>query len=475
MTTSLINKIGQFILTARENRLISHRVNDSTDEKEVFRLHESHLTRLQLDRMAHAMLGRPRIMATACWHFPIWSQTFVYQELAQLMANGFALRFLYWEQNPQDYLPSQFSKLWKARRPLLPRWQVWQRDHAHYMERMPEKIDALIEMLCEASGMTSQELKNCNHFREAFSFTRMVEAYRPDYLHSYFFYEGALFTFVASYLLDIPRGVSCYADHMLKDYELKVVPLHLKQCSIIVATSQRIKEELLAIAPDIAPNRILVKPNAVDMRTFSSVSVKEPDGGEPYRLVSVSRIEPKKGLRYLVEAMRILRDRGVEAELHIVGAVDDNPKNQEYADGLDAQIHDLKLWDVVHREGRKTQDEIKQFFAKSHLFVAPFVETDQGDKDGIPTVLLEAMASGLPVVATNAGSITEVVENGREGVLVAQRDPVALADAIERILRDPTRRRQFSQEATNTVRRRFDVQVCERILHEQVRAVIKRS
>lgn len=466
-------ELRNLIRTTREDRLAHHGLSDSTDESEVARMHDAHLTRLKIESFACRLLGRPRIIATACWHFPIWSQTFVYQELAQLMANGFALRFLYWEQNPQDYLPSQFSKLWKARRPLLPRWQVWQRDQTHYMERMPEKIDALVEMLCEASGMTSQALKNCNHFREAFSFTRMVEAYRPDYLHSYFFYEGALFTFVASYLLDIPRGVSCYTDHMLKDYELKVVPLHLKQCSIIVATSQRIKEELIAIAPDIDPHRILVKPNAVDMRNFPSVSVKEPDGGEPYRLVSVSRIEPKKGLHYLVEAMRILRDRGMEAELHIVGAVDDNPKNQEYADALNAQIHDLKLRDIVHQEGRKAQDEIKQFFAKSHLFVAPFVETDQGDKDGIPTVLLEAMATGLPVIATDAGSIPEVVTDGREGVLVAQRDSLALADAIEALVRNPARRRQLSQEATNTVRRRFDVQVCERILHERVRSVMK--
>ena len=449
---------------------------DSLTEVQLERLHQSRLKQLRTERWGNTVLrpfGRYRMMATACWHFPIWSQTFVYQELAALMGAGFDLRFLYWEENPKEYLPSRFERLWLARRALLPHPAVWTRDYAFYTERMPVKIDALVDMLCRASGMSSQELRGNNHFLQAFSYTRMVEAYRPDYLHSYFFYEGALFTLVASYLLNIPRGVSCYADHMMKDYALKVIPLHMEKCSLVVATSRRIKQELLGIAPDTDPERILVKPNAIDAAHFPVVSIREPVEDQPYRLVCVSRIEPKKGLHYLVEAIRILLDRHVRVELHLLGGVDDNPNSKEYARSLDARIDELKLSGIVHREGRKTHEEIIQFFNNAHVFVAPFVETEYGDKDGIPTVLLEAMAAGLPVVATDAGSILEVVEDGRDGVLVTQRDPLALANAIEALLRAPDRRRQLAREAIETVRRRFDVRVCERILHERVRSAIR--
>jgi glycosyltransferase involved in cell wall biosynthesis len=82
------------------------------------------------------------------------------------------------------------------------------------------------------------------------------------------------------------------------------------------------------------------------------------------------------------------------------------------------------------------------------------------------------MAAGLPVIATDAGSILEVVENGRDGILVPQRDPLALADAIEALVREPHRRRQISNEAIDTVRGRFDVRACEGIFHERVRTVI---
>ena len=123
----------------------------------------------------------------------------------------------------------------------------------------------------------------------------MVEAYRPQYLHSYFFYDRSLMALVAGYLLNIPRGVSCYADHLLKDYELKVVPFHLELCSIVIATSERIRQELLEIAPQTDPNRILVKPNGIDTECFPVMQRVEPVEGEPFRLVSVCRIEPKKG------------------------------------------------------------------------------------------------------------------------------------------------------------------------------------
>src|SRR5262249_3281747 len=152
--------------------------------------------------------------------------------------------------------------------------------------------------------------------------TRMVEAYQPDYLHSYFFYEGTLFTLFASYLLDIPRGVSCYADHMLKDYVLKEVPLHLATCDIVIATSHRIKQELIDIALEVDPERIIVKPNAVNMAQFPAVCLKNPAKEEPYRLLCVSRIEPKKGHTYLVEAVRYLREREFQVELHVIGDVD---------------------------------------------------------------------------------------------------------------------------------------------------------
>lgn len=446
-----------------------------SEEDVAERAHRFQLLRMRCERIGAKLLpgrSRPRVAATACWHFPIYSQTFVYQEQVQLLGHGFDTRFLYSQLNPRHQLPAQFGRLWRSKRKLILHPAVCRRDYDYYARCMPGKVAALVEKLCRASGLAEQDLRNHHHFQQAFAFTRMVEACRPDYLHSYFFYEGTLFTLVASHLLDIPRGVSCYADHMLDDYVLKVVPLHMEQCSVVVATSRRIKRELLSIAPQADPDRIIVKPNAINAARFPVMDRAEPGSGEPYRLICVSRIEPKKGILYLVEALRCLIDNGLNVEAHFLGGVDDNPAGKEYAAALDVRIRELNLERAVHLEGRKPEAEIKRFLKGSHLFVAPFVETESGDKDGIPTALLEGMSTGIPAVATDAGSIAEVIDDGWDGVLVRQRDSVRLAAAIDKLLRNPERRLQLGREGARKIRSRFDVQVCEPIFHNRIRSVI---
>ena len=220
--------------------------------------------------------GRFRIVTTICDTFPIYSQTFVYQELVQLARQGFDIRLIYSTLDSRDYLSTNFAYLWKAKRRLLPSRRIHEQDLAHYRARMPEKINSLVDQLCNASGLARQALLSHDNFLQAFTFTRMVEAYRPQYLHSYFFYNCSLMSLIAGYLLNIPRGISCYADHLLKDYELKVVPLHLALCDIVVATSQRIKQELLELAPQADPNRIIVKPNGIDTTFFPVLQRAEP-------------------------------------------------------------------------------------------------------------------------------------------------------------------------------------------------------
>jgi glycosyltransferase involved in cell wall biosynthesis len=437
-------------------------------------VHRCQLLRLRLERLAawlFAWRGRPRVLATACWDFPIYSQTFVYQELTQLAKHGFSLRFVYSKLNPRKNLPGQFASVWHARRRLILHPDVCAREYAYYTNRMPDRVDRFVAMVCHASGLSPDELRGHHHFQQAFAFTRMVEAYRPDYLHSYFFYEGTFFASCAAFLLDIPRGVSCYADHMLNDYALKIVPLHLELCTLVIATSARIKHELLHLAPGADGEKIVVKPNGINTSRFPVIALDEPGNGEPHRVVCVSRIEPKKGLIYLLEAVGTLRDRNVRIELHLLGGVDSGVSNDEYAKDLAARHTELRLDGIVHLEGRQTEAEIKSFFARSHLYVAPFIETDSGDKDGIPTSLLEAMASGMPVVATDAGSITEVIEDGRDGMIVHQRNPGALADAIQGLLRRPEQRSQLGHQASVKVRSHFDVSKCENVFHDRLRAI----
>jgi glycosyltransferase involved in cell wall biosynthesis len=305
-----------------------------------------------------------------------------------------------------------------------------------------------------------------------FTFARHVELSGAEYLHTYFFYDQSFMALMAGVLLSIPRGVTAYADHMLADYEFKCVPLHLELADIIVATSRRIKSELNAIGGGRFEAKIVVKPNGVDTARFPYVPPAErlKDRGEP-ELISVSRIEPKKGLVHLVEAVGALRARGVSVRLNIVGGVDRHTATSAACfDELTTRIEQLGLTDRVVLHGAMKQPEFVPLLARSRLFVAPYIEVSSGDKDGIPTAVLEAMATGLPVVATDAGSIVEAVDDGVEAICVPQRDSVRLADAIERLLADPEMYTRMSEASRQRAVSEFDAHVTERRLHERIRA-----
>jgi len=439
-------------------------------------LYELQLLRLRIEYLKSKKFSKKanhRVMAIACWDFPIYSHTFVYQELTQLIKADFELRFIYSKCNSREHFPVGLNLLWRARRKLIEHPKIAQRTFLHFKKTMPEKVNALIDFLMSASDMSFDELCNHHSFLNAFSFVRMVQIYQPDYLHSYFFYDRSLFTLIASYLLDIPRGVSCYADHLLKDYELKLTRQHLEQCSLVIATSKRIKQELIEIAPQVDSDRILVKPNAIDPKQFPILKLKQPEDGMPFGLVCVSRIEPKKGLIYLVEAVKLLRNRNLNVECHFIGGIDDSDLSRTYADQLNKQIKELELESFVHLEGVQSQVKLKELFKKFDLFVAPFLETDYGDKDGISTAILEAMASGFPVVSSNSGSICEVIDDGHDGVIVPQRDSHALSSAIADLMSDLNRRRFLGKNAVNKIQQKFSVNVCDPIFHARLKNLLK--
>ncbi len=124
----------------------------------------------------------------------------------------------------------------------------------------------------------------------------------------------------------------------------------------------------------------------------------------------------------------------------------------------------------------KKQEDLPPILQRCRAFVAPYVEMGSGDKDGIPTAMLEGLASGLPVVTTDSGSILEVVTHEVEGIVVPQRDSEAFARALERLVREPATERRMAKAARERFDREFDIRVTEVRLHERVaRAIQKRS
>ena len=166
-------------------------------------------------------------------------------------------------------------------------------------------------------------------------------------------------------------------------------------------------------------------------------------------VLAVARLVEKKGMDLLIRAAAQLRARGVEFVVRIAG------EGPEWA-RLQRLAHELRIADRVTFLGPLTESEVRTEYAQATAFALPCQILPSGDRDGLPNVLLEAMAHELPVVSTALAGVREAVVHGESGLLVAPRDEVGLADALERLVLDSPLRARLGATARRCVAERFE-------------------
>lgn len=173
---------------------------------------------------------------------------------------------------------------------------------------------------------------------------------------------------------------------------------------------------------------------------------------EPYKLLTVARMTEKKGLDVLYKALNLLKARGMKFTHHLIGDGDDKEKVKEL-------ILNLDLEDVTTLCGTLTHEDVIRYYQDSDLFVLGCKIAKNGDRDGIPNVMAESMAMGLPVVATNISGIPEFLDDRVSGIMVPPDDASALAQGIQTALLDDSLRHRMAIEARRRVEEKFNNQL----------------
>ncbi len=168
------------------------------------------------------------------------------------------------------------------------------------------------------------------------------------------------------------------------------------------------------------------------------------------RLISVGRLTPKKGFAYSIEAIAKLVPKHSNICYTIIG-------EGELRSELQDLSNKLGIGHIVEFAGGLTHDEVKNYLCKADIFVLPSVTALNGDQEGIPNVIKEAMATGMPVVCTNHAGIPELVENGENGFLVPEKNALALAEKIEYFITHPEECRAMGKKGRGIVKKRFDM------------------
>jgi glycosyltransferase involved in cell wall biosynthesis len=171
--------------------------------------------------------------------------------------------------------------------------------------------------------------------------------------------------------------------------------------------------------------------------------------GPPYRLLALGRLVEKKGFPVLLAACRVLAAQGVDFHLTLAG---DGPQRRL----LDGMMHEWGLTGRVALPGFVPHNQVPSLFAQADLFVMPCIIDSKGDRDGLPNVILEALAHAVPVVATPVNGIPEAVRNGETGWLAPPGDPQALANAIREALANPGETARRARAGQELVSREFD-------------------
>lgn len=308
------------------------------------------------------------------------------------------------------------------------------------IQEAAEVFPELWSHLGEAKGTTVRDVQ------QALLLARLTQARGIEHLHAHFASAATTVTRLAARFAGIPYSFTAHAKDIFHE---QVQPVELARKlldAVAVVTVSDFNVAHLRKLYGTAAARVRRVYNGLDLRRFPFDSPQS----RPRRIVAVGRLVEKKGFSVLIEACAELARHGEEFECEIIGTGD-----QEAT--LRQQIAGLGLGKQVRLLGPLPSEEVIRHIQSAAALAAPCVVGQDGNRDGLPTVLLEAMALGTPCVSTDVTGIPEVVRNGDTGLLVAQSDTVALAGALKRLLGEDRLRVELAGNARRLVESEFDI------------------
>ncbi len=418
----------------------------------------------------------PAVVAYILKGFPRLSETFISNEILLLERMGLNMRLYAIKQgdgpmvsdvlsrlrSPLRYLPATSSLssvsllAWLLRN--LPRYLVanlqlcWWCPH-HYGQTLRQAVNMCVDYRSQADGGIKKVF--IKEFLQAAYIANDLRRSRQPiaHMHGHFCHGATTVTWFVSRLLGIGYSFTAHAKDI---YQPQLNPGDLLQRKLHAA---RFVTTCTGSNKDYLDSEYLHQTpvhkiyHGLNTALFKPAPRALKDGAEEAAVplvLAVGRIVRKKGFLTLVDACAALRERGFELKCLIIGE-----KGDAYYQLLE-RIQQLNVRDMVEIRPATAQTELKALYEQATVFALPCQIMADGDRDGIPNVIVEAMAMGLPVVSTRISGIPEIIDHETNGLLVPQRDPAALAAAVGRVLQDAGLRKKLSRNARTCVCRNFD-------------------
>jgi len=380
--------------------------------------------------------------------FPSFGQTFCYREVAELERQGMSVQ------------------VYSIRRPANEPEQNWAKqivDRVHYLPD-EKTLVAEVNTALRQKAVSNEVRDAVEQWGRQSDFLRLYQAIYIgmrmqregiQHLHAHFAGMAARTAYWVRQFFGIPYSFTAHANDIFAPRDFVIsLPKLFDAAAAIVTVSDYSAGDLKARFPESAAkvHRIY---NGVN---FSRFHPPDPGSGTP-AIVSIGRLIEKKGFADLISACALLtsRRRGFVCEIIGEGPLEET---------LRAQIASADVKACVRLVGPQTQVQIALRLAHATIFVLPCTREADGGMDNLPTVIMEAMAAGLPVISTPLGGIPEMVEHDVNGELVPERDPAAICAAMERLISDPQRARRLGDKGRQIAREKFSIETSARALIE---------
>jgi glycosyltransferase involved in cell wall biosynthesis len=272
---------------------------------------------------------------------------------------------------------------------------------------------------------------------------------KTDHLHAHFAHDPTLIAYIVYRITGIPFSFTAHARDLYQVNE-KVLTDRIHHASAVITCCGANLEYLNQIAP-LQQSKFLLIYHGVNLKDFqqrsASVTNRLP---ECPTILSVGRLVEKKGFQDLLQALLTVKEKGERFQCVIYG---DGPLRPQ----LTSWIEEHDLAGEVKLMGDSSQQELISTYQSADIFILTPVQTEDGDRDGIPNVLVEAMAVGLPVITTAVAGIPELVDHNQNGLLYQSRDVDGISSGIIELLRDPDKRSRLGSAGSKKVKEQFDV------------------
>ncbi len=318
----------------------------------------------------------------------------------------------------------------------------------HFVKRSPIRyFRTLFKTVWQLYREPGVLLRTLAIFPKSIYFARQMEEAGIQHIHAHFVWLEGIAARIIANMLDIPYSIRPHAFGLFRRNQ-KNVRQELESAAKIITISTFNRAYIADLCPDIAANEVDIV--YCGLETDRLQPPLDRVDNNPIRILSIGRFIEKKGHEYLIDACALLANRGVSFECHIVGG-------GFLEKQLQARIERLGLQDHVTLVGSLDQSQVLEFYRTSDIFVLACVTAQNGDRDGIPIVLMEAMSCELPVISTPLTGIPDLVRDEETGLFIDERDAAGLANALERLISDENMRQHLGKRARQTILQEFEV------------------